>query len=80
MNVTFSTVQPTFKSHIKGLYKEGKLPMVKYDLYGDYLTKENVTDEHVIPKSKGGSSSEGKLHLQRSKTILNGVINRLKTS
>lgn len=48
--------KPTiFKSQLKKLYKKGKLP-IKYGLYGEELTKKNVTDEHLLPRSLGGTS------------------------
>lgn len=49
--------KPTiFKSQLKKLYKKGKLP-IKYGLYGDILTKENVSDEHIVCKCFGGSNN-----------------------
>lgn len=51
-------VQPisniVFTSQIKKLYKKGKLK-VKYGLYGEELTKNNVSDEHIICKCFGGT-------------------------
>lgn len=52
-------VQPInfgYKSEIKTLWLKGKLPTVKYGFYGDILTKENVTNEHLIPVSHGGKT------------------------
>ena len=48
-----------YHSVLKDLFKEDKLPEVKFGLYGDKLTKDNVSLEHLIPYSKGGKS---KLH------------------
>ena len=45
-----------YHSVLKDLFKEDKLPEVKIGLYGDKLTKENVSLEHLIPHSKGGKS------------------------
>lgn len=69
MQVTFSTYhQPTFRqSLLKGLFKRGKLPTVKKGLYGGDLTPETVTDEHIIPRSKGGSSRPGNIALATEK-------------
>ena len=39
---------------LKTLYKKGKLPTVQYGIYGDKLTKDNVSLEHLLPHSKGG--------------------------
>ena len=51
-------VQPTsdvvFNSKLKKLYKKGKLP-IKYGIYGEKLTLKNVTDEHLLPRSFGGT-------------------------
>lgn len=50
-------LQPTFegyKSRLKTLWKRGKLPSVKRGLYGDILTKDNLTLEHLKPHSQGG--------------------------
>lgn len=44
-----------FKSKLKNLYKKGKLS-IKYGLYGEEITKKNVTDEHLLPRCLGGSS------------------------
>lgn len=50
--------QPTFGSSslIKKLWREGKLPTVKYGFYGDRLTQENLSQEHLRPKSQGGKT------------------------
>lgn len=45
-----------YKSPLKTLYLKNKMPSVKYGFYGDKLTKANVSLEHLIPHSKGGSS------------------------
>ena len=43
-----------FKSKLKELYKKGKLP-IKVGIYGEELTLSNVTDEHLKPRSQGGT-------------------------
>ena len=50
--------KPTFgySSPLKDLYKKGKIPL-EYGFYGDKLTTDTVTLEHVIPHSKGGKST-----------------------
>lgn len=45
---------PVFKGKLTKLFKKGQLPEVVYGIYGDVLTKTNVSDEHIIPKSWGG--------------------------
>lgn len=49
--ITFGYSHP-----LKTLYKKGQLPQVKYGFYGDELTKENVTLEHLKCKSDGGKT------------------------
>lgn len=44
-----------FNSQIKKLFKKGKLP-IKYGLYGEILTPQNVSDEHLICKCYGGTN------------------------
>ena len=44
-----------FKSRLKKLYKQGKIN-IEYDIYGNKLTKQNVTDEHLICRCHGGTS------------------------
>ena len=50
-----SITEIIFRSHLKTLYKKGKLP-VKYGIYGEILTPKNVSDEHIICKCHGGSN------------------------
>lgn len=42
---------------VKKLWRQGKLPTVKYGFYGDLLTPENVSAEHLIPHSKPHSTT-----------------------
>lgn len=44
-----------FKSRLKKLYKQGKIN-IEYDIYGNKLTKKNVTDEHIKCRCYGGTS------------------------
>ena len=44
-----------FNSKLKTLYKKGVIK-VKYGLYGEELTKKNVSDEHIICKCNGGTN------------------------
>lgn len=68
MQVTYLTYnQPTFnQSLLKNLFLRGKLK-IKKGLYGGDLTPENVTDEHVVVKSKGGIKSIGNTALATKK-------------
>lgn len=46
-----------YNSPLKTLYKKGKMPSVEYGFYGDKLTLDNVSLEHLKPHSKGGKSA-----------------------
>lgn len=50
-NITFG-----YKSPLKTLYKKGKFPSLKKGFYGDEITKDTVTLEHLKPKSQGGKT------------------------
>jgi len=52
----------TFDSKIKKLFKQGKLKL-DYGLYGERLTKENVSDEHIVCKCYGGKTVESNIAL-----------------
>lgn len=52
--------QPTFngyKSLLKKLWKRDKLKGVVKGLYGDVLTKDNLSVEHLKPHSLGGKTT-----------------------
>ncbi len=51
-NVSFG-----YKSELKTLFRDGKLPSVKFDIFGAELTPKNATIDHIIPKSKGGPNA-----------------------
>lgn len=46
----------SYQNILKTLYKKGKMPQVKKGLYGDILTKDNVSLEHLKPHSEGGKT------------------------
>ena len=50
--------EPTFGyySELKTLWRQGKLLSVRFGFYGDKLTQENLSLEHLRPKSKGGKT------------------------
>ncbi len=50
MKITFSGK----KSILINYWRNGALPSVKRGLYGDILTPQNVSQEHILPASKGG--------------------------
>lgn len=45
-----------YKSILKTAYQQGLLPTVTKDFYGSPLTKDTVTLDHLLPKSKNGTS------------------------
>ena len=52
-----------YNSVLKKYYKSGQLPTVKYGFYGDELTKDTVSLEHLKPHSKGGHTNLSNLVL-----------------
>ena len=55
--------QPLFKkSLIKKLYLEGKLKLEE-GIYGGKLSPKLVSDEHILPRSKGGKNNLGNIAL-----------------
>lgn len=73
-------LQPTFNGYssiLKTLWKRNKLPSVKRGLYGDILTKDNLSLEHLKPHSQGGQTvlnnlalaSKDKNNLRNSKPL-----------
>ena len=75
--------QPLFKkSLIKKLYLEGKLKLEE-GIYGGKLSPKLVSDEHILPKSKGGKNNLGNIALanriinnKRSNSPLSTVFNK----
>lgn len=55
-----------YNHFLKRLYKKG-LIKPKYGIYGDKLTKKNVTLEHIICRSKGGETELNNLALATSR-------------
>jgi len=52
-----------YRSPLKTLWLSGRLKSVTKGLYGDVLTKETLSLEHLIPTSKGGKTELGNLVL-----------------
>lgn len=44
------------KTVLKTEWLKGNMPTVKHDIGGNLLTRENVTNGHMLAKSKGGVS------------------------
>lgn len=45
-----------YNSILKDMFRAGKLPGVTHGLYGNKLTKKNLSIEHMKPHSKGGKN------------------------
>ena len=52
------------KTILKSEWLKGNMPSVKYDIDGNLLTKENVTDGHMLAKSKGGETNLSNITLE----------------
>ena len=52
-----------YRSPLKTLWLTGRLKSVTKGLYGDVLTKDTLSLEHLIPTSKGGKTELGNLVL-----------------
>lgn len=50
-------------SPLKKYFRKGLMPTVQRGLYGDILTKENLSIEHLIPRSYGGLTETSNLAL-----------------
>ena len=60
----FPPIRFGMKSILKTEWLNGNMPNVKYDIGGNLLTKENVTNGHMLPKSKGGTNELKNLTLE----------------
>lgn len=56
-----------YSHELKTLYKKG-LIKIDYDFYGDKLTKDTATLEHLKPHSKGGKTTLSNLVLATRKS------------
>ena len=54
----------THKSVLKTEWLKGNMPTVKHDIGGNLLTKENVTNGHMLALSKGGKTKLNNLTLE----------------
>ena len=64
----------SYQNILKTLYKKGQMPQVKKGLYGDILTKDNVSLEHLKPHSEGGQTILSNLALaSKSKNNARGA-------
>lgn len=60
----FSTILFGYKSVLKTEWLKGNMPSVKHDIGGNILTKENITNGHMLPVSKGGKTNLKNLTLE----------------
>lgn len=64
---TKANISFKYSNRLKTLYKKGKIK-VPTGFYGDVLTKDNTTLEHIVPHSLGGKTVEDNLVLSSSRT------------
>lgn len=57
------TVSFGYSSPLKTVWKQGRLPTVTRGIYGNILTKDNISLEHIIPHSLGGKTTIDNLML-----------------
>ena len=60
-------VQPIsfkYKSILKTEWLKGNMPDVKFDMGGNRLTKDNITNGHMLAHSKGGKTKLDNLMLE----------------
>ena len=62
-NINWGSYTSHRKNFLRTQYLRGNMPSVKHGIYGGVLTSENVTTEHILPKSKGGGSELSNLAL-----------------
>ena len=53
-----------YRSILKTEWLKGNLPDVKYDMGGNRLTKDNITNGHMLAHSKGGRTVMSNLMLE----------------
>ena len=52
-----------YQHPLKTMWKRGQLPTVKVGIYGDELTRSNISLEHLLPISRGGKTTSANLAL-----------------
>lgn len=65
MKINFITpIHFTYKSILKTEWLKGNMPEVTKDMAGNLLTKDNVTNGHMLAHSKGGKTVLDNLMLE----------------
>lgn len=57
----------SYNSVLKSEWKRGRLPAITKGIYGNILTKDNLSLEHIIPHSLGGTTTLDNLMLAEAK-------------
>lgn len=57
----------SYNSILKTAWKKGQLPTVTRGIYGNILTPENLSLEHIVPHSLGGATRLDNLMLAEAK-------------
>lgn len=52
-----------YNSQLKKMYRQGKLPKNLVDMGGNKLSQQNLSLDHIQPRSKGGPTTEDNLVL-----------------
>lgn len=61
---TIQQISFKYKSILKTEWLKGNMPDVKYDMGGNLLTKDNITNGHMLAHSKGGKTNLSNLMLE----------------
>lgn len=56
-----------YQNTLKKEWLKGNMPSVKHDIGGNLLTRENITNGHMLAKSKGGKTTLKNLTLETCK-------------
>lgn len=65
MKITINqSINFKYKSILKTYWLKGVMPDVKYDMGRNRLTKDNITNGHMLPHSKGGQTNLSNLMLE----------------
>ena len=62
--ITINPVSFCYKSVLKTEWLKGNMPSVTHDMGGNLLTKDNVSNGHMLAHSKGGKTNLNNLMLE----------------